>query len=478
MKEFKGTFISLIFVAVLTIGWFLSQPPTLIPTTGDQLFDFEKHELTKVEIQRPDDESLVLIENGAEWFIEETDYLVSRSMVNRIKHQLHDLSARALVDEAPESPSTYGLGDNGIHVILTFRDTETLEFIAGDPNPTGVSYYIQPLPGTAVYTVKKSALDYYSLDINSFREKRFAYFTAKEAQKFTAKPRDGDTLVFEIDGSDNWSLLEPENIAADKDIVRRLLGRIAAMKARSFTEPDSDDYPSHIFASPPILELSIEMQDGTKRSIKILGRETRDTEELCWVQIEGEPTLYLSPASLIEEFDVPIHDLRDRSVLGLKAEDIKGIIVDMISEDGVSPSGHAEAVFKSGAWSWDDGVPIPGSTPSRLASGLDSLKVQSFDDSAREENNIGVGISPIHLHVITEDRVLDVFVGQAAPSIRDEEGHEYERYFMSKNDAGQVYIIDSNLVRVAQDFVREYNRKSKTDASQAERRERISEDGK
>ena len=56
------------------------------------IFSFEKHELSRVEVVRPDAEPIVLVEVDGQWVIEGTGHPAGRSMVNRVKHQLHDLT--------------------------------------------------------------------------------------------------------------------------------------------------------------------------------------------------------------------------------------------------------------------------------------------------------------------------------------------------------------------------------------------------
>ena len=62
------------------------------------------------------------------------------TMVNRIKHQLHDLSSRARVVENPENPDLFGLGENAIFVDIDLSSGRRISFKAGDPNPTAVSH--------------------------------------------------------------------------------------------------------------------------------------------------------------------------------------------------------------------------------------------------------------------------------------------------------------------------------------------------
>ena len=125
-----------------------------VAVESEALFRFEKEEVVRVEIRRPLD-TLVLSDSAEGWRVEPGGFPASRSMVSRIKHQLHDLDARARVVEGAQAPALYGLGDQAIEVSLSMRNGEVVRFAAGDPNPTSVSFYIRPLPGDVIYLIDR-----------------------------------------------------------------------------------------------------------------------------------------------------------------------------------------------------------------------------------------------------------------------------------------------------------------------------------
>lgn len=190
-----------------------------------------------MEVKRPDT-TIVLVEKDDGWSIETENLRAAKNMVNRVKHQFHDLMSRATVVEAGSGDALYGLGDSAIHVSLGFRDGSTRAFTAGDPNPSGVSFYIRPDGSDRVYTVKKSAIDYYSLGLSEFRERRFATFDSKDVDTLEATLPGGKRLKFQRTGAHAWDMLEPRSMPASDSEIRSLLGRVSAMKAIKFVTDD------------------------------------------------------------------------------------------------------------------------------------------------------------------------------------------------------------------------------------------------
>ena len=241
MKAFKGTLVATVALIIIgTLVW-TQRPAVFTPDVveGTRIFQFEKHELVRVEVDRPQAERIVLVEQDGGWIIEGSGHQAGRSMVNRVKHQIHDLSARAAVVEAPENPEIFGLGKNAIAVALTMRDGLSHGIPSGGPEPTSVSHYLQPEGSDAVYTVQKAAVDYYSPTLDEFRERRFATLTRRMSLgfQFQAAWR-RTTLSMTRTGDRLWEMQSPIQMAVDHDEARRLLGRISALKAVRFEEGD------------------------------------------------------------------------------------------------------------------------------------------------------------------------------------------------------------------------------------------------
>ena len=138
MKAFRGAVLAATAATALGVSIWMMDPEVITEfsdlvasdnvedaetaISDTSLIQFEAHELIAVRVERPSGESIVLSEgdDGA-WGIEGQDYVAGRSMVNRLRHQFHDLTPRTLVTEAVEDPELYGLGSAAIRVTLTLR---------------------------------------------------------------------------------------------------------------------------------------------------------------------------------------------------------------------------------------------------------------------------------------------------------------------------------------------------------------------
>jgi hypothetical protein len=499
MKAFRGTFLALLaLVAVALAVWWL-RPAVQAPVGEVRLFQFEKHELTRVEVKRADGSTVALSEKDGQWTIEGTDFTAGRSMVNRVKHQIHDLTSRATVVDAPDNAELYGLGKNAIHVKLELRDGRVLEFLAGDPNPSSVSYYIQPLPGSTIYTVKKSAVDYYSLTLDEFRERRFASFDSKDVTAIEARvdalaggakdPGNHDgtpryrvprvDLRIELTGEREWQMRSPVEMAANDDRVRKLLGRVSALKASDFQAlPEGGDLAPYGLDQP---RADITVRFSSREPLRLLvgadGPSSNRFEELAWMMLEGDDTIYLARSGLLEEFTQDPAELRNRRVVRMKATDVASIDVRLRADPAAAKDleGEAGVRYAADQWVWKDGVPVPGSTPERVARQLAELEVEAFvDDQPKALSAYGLD-DPLARAVLADqlgnERV--VLLGAEGPTEVDPEGRDRRRRYVAIEGAESIYLVDERVLSVVEDLVRESNRKRDRDLEKAARRERI-----
>lgn len=484
MKQFRGTLIALAVLLVLVAGYLMSRPVELTPkerkelakkVEGTPLFVFEKADLARVDVTRKDGTISLVEHPDGTWWIEGTDMRASRQMVNRVKHQFHDLVSRATVAEVGDESALYGLGDNAIHVKLGLRSGKVLEFDAGDPNPSGVSYYLRRTDDDVVYTVKKSAVDFYSLELPEFRERRFATFDSKDVDGLDATLPEGKRLKIQRspDGERAWDIVEPVQIAASDMEVRGLLGRISAMKAIKFVAESGDDPAWGL--STPRARIRILFVGGKEPLTLLLGNPTgeRDGEyPLAYARLEEEPFVYAIRDVFLEDYQRDPESLRLRQFARMDQNSLVSITSTF------APTAPADAELAgtvtvrqaAAEWQWSDGVLVPGSTPRRVAGRAADIESDEFVGTVPDDARYGFDTPLAKVELADQDgRQTTILIGKPAPPRTDPEGHERARYYARTTTHPEVYIVDDALLDVLRDLHREHGRHARGEAEEEER---------
>ncbi len=487
MKPFRSTLIALVALLLLVAGYFSLKPTELTPlqrkaelkkVEGVALFTFEKADLLRIDVTRPDG-TISLVERPDSWWIEGTEMRASRQMVNRVKHQLHDLVSRAsVVDEADEG-ALYGLGPNAIHVKLTLRDGQVLDFDAGDPNPSGVSFYIQRTGDEAIFTVKKSAVDYYSLELNEFRERRFASFDSKDVDGIAAVLPGGKRLKIQRAGERFWDLLEPVAFAAADMEVRGLLGRVSAMKAIRFVESTPADVDTFGLAAPRAT-ITITFSGGREPLGLELGKDSGEKDgeyPLAYARLVGEPFVYLVRDVFLDDYLRDPAEFRLRQFARMDQNKLTSLTSEFfpLDPDDAALAGSVTVLHAADEWQWNDGVIVPGSTPRRVAGRAADIESDEFVTSTvTSDADYGFDHPIARVAMVDADaRTATIVLGKAAAPKVDEEGREHARWYARHMGHPEVYIVEDGLIDVLKDLHREHGRHARGEAEEEERKARI-----
>lgn len=486
MKPFRSTLFALAALLLLIAGYFFLKPVELTPlqrkaelkkVEGVALFTFEKADLLRIDVTRPDG-TITLVERPDSWWIEGTEMRASRQMVNRVKHQLHDLVSRASVVDDADEGALYGLGPNAIHVKLTLRDGKILDFDAGDPNPSGVSFYIQRTGDDAIFTVKKSAVDYYSLELNEFRERRFASFDTKDVDGIAAVLPGGKRLKIQRTGERYWELLEPVSFAAADMEVRGLLGRVSAMKAIRFVEGSPEEVDVFGLAAPRAI-ITITFSGGREPLGLELGKASGEKDgeyPLAYARLVGEPFVYLVRDVFLDDYLRDPSEFRLRQFARMDQNKLTSLTSEFfpVDPDDAALAGTVSVLHAADEWQWKDGVIVPGSTPRRVAGRAADIESDAFVTSTGTDAEFGFDHPMARVAMVDADgRTATIVLGKLATPKVDEEGREHIRWYARHTAYPEVYIVEGGLIDVLKDLHREHGRHARGEAEEEERKARI-----
>lgn len=439
LRRFGGTLVALVALVVVGGVWIgFARVDDPAPIYQPELFKFEKEDVVGIKVVRPD-RTIEIVQREGEWSVVGETWKPSKAMVRRIAYQIHDLTARAIVQEHVTDFAAYGLGDGAITVELALKDGSTVRFAAGDPNPTSVSWYVRPLPGDAVYTVKKAALDYYSLSLEEFRERRFAWLDADAADVIDADIGDVH-LHFDKTGDRAWTMTSPIRQRASLEQVRTMLGRTGSVKAIAFVADQPADLGTYGLDAPTA-RVRIGLGSAEPVTLRVGDAIPGAEPPERYVYRDEDAAVYTAKDGFLDAFRLPIAQYRDPEIVGRHPWDLRSLLV-------VRGADAIEIRHGKDDWRWPDDAPIPGSTPDRLATAVSEAKAVGFHDVPVPAAHLETPVAVVTMRFDDGARVLTIgaSVGASGGSAVQIDGDP------------TIYEVDATLAAAIDDLFREWSR--------------------
>jgi len=197
----------------------------------------------------------------------------------------------------------------------------------------------------------------------------------------------------------------------------------------------------------------------------------------AYMMLAEDFTVYTASDDLLEDYLADPATLRLKRFVRMRTGEVTDVTVDLRPFDDEDLEGVVTILYRADKWLWDDGVPVPGSTPSRVA--LRSSEIEADEIAAEDAGDPARwGFDAPHATFRLRDRegvVRTLVIGGAAPPSVDPEGRDRPRSYARVDDLPTVWIVDDGVVEVAEDLVREYQRKTGADAASDERLDRVEE---
>jgi Domain of unknown function (DUF4340) len=119
-----------------------------------------------------------------------------------------------------------------------------------------------------------------------------------------------------------WQILQPLQTDADSRAVQNIVEGLSSARVAG-TEPGTPDRLKVYGLDPPAVAIDFQLANGSKHSVKL---GTKDfTGISVYSVVDGGKDVSLLPLSLLTNVDLPLKELRDRSVLHIAAGNVASI---------------------------------------------------------------------------------------------------------------------------------------------------------
>ena len=203
-----------------------------------------------------------------------------------------------------------------------------------------------------------------------------------------SKP-DIPAIQFEKENGE-WKIVKPIETDADQPSVEGVVNGLGAALI-SGTEPGTPDRLKAFGLDPAAISLEFELKGGAKHTLLLGDKDF--TGDSVYALADAGKTVDLLPQTLLVSSDKSLEDLRDRSVLRVKSEDVASFNLK-------NTSGEISAAKENAGWSLTKPAKAPADTETvdSLLAEVSTAKMESVE-SEKPENlgKYGLGAPAITL---------------------------------------------------------------------------------
>ena len=280
--------------------------------------DFQKESAAKISVASPTQE-VILEKQEYGWKIAKTDdFFADPQLVDTALETIAQFKRENIASRNPEKKEIFEVvPGKGLEVVVFAADQEEplAHFIMGKAAPDFFSSYVRKEGSDEVLQVSASRTTF-EKDIKSWRDKTILTFPAELATQLTLT-RPDESITLEKDESGSWKIIKPEQIAAQQDVVKKILTTLSSLKALDFAE----DYDVAKYQlDDPLLTITLILKDQVEKRL-LIGKMDEEKSQY-YAKNQADKAIFLIGKYQFETANKSFTDLQadDQSQEAGKAE--------------------------------------------------------------------------------------------------------------------------------------------------------------
>jgi hypothetical protein len=239
--------------------------PKILTLTADQI--------SSIRMAKTGADPLTLQKTGDKWQITTPRTLTADSdAVTSLTSAVSPLTADRLIDEHPQSLTSFGLDNPAEEVDLTSKDGKTQKLLFGSDTPSASDTYVKLDGDPKVYSVSSSTKSTFDKSVNDLRDKRLLTLNSDKITSVTLNAK-GAPIEFNKNSGGDWQITKPKPMRADGPSVDDLVTKLKDAKMDVSATPTPAD-----FGSATKVGSATVVDDKGPQSIEV--RKTKDNSYL------------------------------------------------------------------------------------------------------------------------------------------------------------------------------------------------------
>ena len=411
------------------------EPLAAAAPKAKDLFEPKPASIIQVRVEQPDRPARLFEQRHDDWFIAQP--VKARAQKMAIQDDARILGDLQYIQKyapgAADLPSEDLTGLKQPNLVLTVKDKDgaihTLK--VGNVRPmTEDETYISKDTDPAVYVVKQNLLAKFARPLSDYRERRVSEIAFNEI----TRARIAGTQNYElVKAEGGWVLEQPVRGRTEMPKVEALLQAAANLTTENYVTDDDSNLKIYGLAQPQLaLTIVTEKrppatqpagtQPAATQPAATQPAEVKTTTILVggkagnqyFAKIEGEPSVFQIPETVFKSINVPLLDLRDKSIAQIDPAKVTGL--------DLTTNGQSVMLIKqNNRWQMAGAFVGPAETGivDDLLKAISQAKATAFEDQPKPElTPYGFEAPRARLRIVSEGKVtpVEILVGGNTPS--------------------------------------------------------------
>jgi len=211
------------------------------------------------------------------------------------------LSATGFIDDATAADDPkYGFDQPQATVEVTQGDKALPKLLFGKTRADGASVYVKRDGQPTVYEVRASVLDDLSTNPNRLRDLLAADIDRTLIDRIELRQKNGDLVVLQASGDNQWKIEKPEPKDADSGRVASLLTTLDDLRGDELMAENVKDADLARYGlDKPAVTATVTLSDKAKTTYTILAGEEPSGGLTAYFMIQGQGKVYKSDHGLV-----------------------------------------------------------------------------------------------------------------------------------------------------------------------------------
>jgi hypothetical protein len=267
-------------------------------------------------------EGIVIGKDSTQWRVlspVQTD--ADGSTVESILDDFSRLKKGRFVSDNPNDFKKFGL--TPYQYALVIRQLGRIDtLLIGDSNLDNTNIFYRKSGSNHVYLVPITLKTNVTKSLFDLRDKAIIKFEKEEITKILIENNRQTFSCFK-DKSQQWRLEKPIRTLCDEDKIDNILNELHNSRIKRFDSEHGNQLRKYELNDP---WLTISLIDNSNRQQKTLFIGKKDRKEY-YAKVESKPSIFLIDSSLVNDIDVSLFDLRDKTVVSFEQDSVTEILL-------------------------------------------------------------------------------------------------------------------------------------------------------